>query len=88
MGTSTKAMEINIQHQFLLMKEELFMNKKIYEELYNKIRDLIRSITNNSNNYVEKYMRIKFNSDDNLPLKKTLKLHNIVIVVRYVFHDG
>ena len=52
MSILTKAVEINIQHQFLLMKEELFMNKKIYEELYNKIRDLIRSITNNSNNYI------------------------------------
>ena len=52
MSILTKAVEINIQHQFLVTKEELFMNKKIYEELYNKIRDLIRSITNNSNNYV------------------------------------
>ena len=33
-------------------------------------------------------MQIKFNSDDNLPLKKTLELYNMVIVVRSVFHDG
>ena len=30
----------------------------------NKIKDLIKSITNNSDNYDEKYMKIKFNSDD------------------------
>ena len=30
---------------------------------------MIRSITNNSDNYDEKYMTIKFNSDDILPLK-------------------
>ena len=59
---------------------------KKHEELWNKIRDLIRSITNNSSNYDKKYMKIKFNSDDDLPLKKTLKLYNMV-VVRSVFHE-
>ena len=33
-------------------------------------------------------MKIKFNSDDDLPLKKTLKLYNMVIVVRSVFHES
>ena len=41
-----------------------------YEELWSKIRDLIRSKTNNSDDYDEKYMKIKFNVNDNLPLKK------------------
>ena len=41
-----------------------------YKELWNKIKDLIRSITNNSDKYDEKCMKIKFNSDDNLSLKK------------------
>ena len=48
--------------------------KKKYEELRNKIRDLIRSITKNLIDYDEKYIKIKFDSDDNLPLKKTIKL--------------
>ena len=60
---------------------------KIYEELWNKIRDLIKSITIDSDNYDEKHMKIKFNSDDDLPLKKTVKLQNMVIVVRSVFHE-
>ena len=46
------------------------------------MRDLIRSITNNSDNYDEKYMKIKLNSDDDLRLKKTLEIHNMVIVIR------
>ena len=41
-----------------------------YKELWNKIKDLIRSITNNSDKYDEKCTKIKFNSDDNLSLKK------------------
>ena len=32
-------------------------------------------------------MKIKFNSDDNLPLNKVLKLHNSTIVVRSVFQE-
>ena len=36
----------------------------------------------------EKYMKIKLNPDDNLPLKKTLKLRNMIIVYRTVFHEG
>ena len=37
-------------------------------------------------NYHDIYVKIKFNSDDDLTLKKTLKLHNLIIVVRSVFH--
>ena len=32
-------------------------------------------------------MKLKFNSDDDLSLKKTLKLYNMIIVVRSVFHE-
>ena len=37
-----------------------------YEELWNKIRDIIRSKTNNSDDYDEKNIKIKFNSYDGL----------------------
>ena len=33
-------------------------------------------------------MKIKFNSDDDLPLKKTLEPRNMIIVVRAVCHEG
>ena len=33
-------------------------------------------------------MKNKFNSGDGLPLNKTLKLYNMIIVARYVFYDG
>ena len=36
---------------------------KKYEELWNKIRDLIRWISKNSINYDDKYMKIKFNAN-------------------------
>ena len=61
---------------------------KKYEELCSKIRDLIKTITNNSGNYDKKYMKIKFNSDRDLTLNKTLELPNMIIVVRSVFYEG
>ena len=35
--------------------------------------------------YRKDFMKIKFNSDDNLLLNETLKLHNIIITSRSVF---
>ena len=61
---------------------------KKYEELWSKIRDLIRSITKNSDEYEEKYMKIKFNSDDKLPLNKTIEIPSMIIVVRAIFHEN
>ena len=31
--------------------------------------------------------KFKFNSDDNLPLNKTLKFHTITITIRYVISE-
>ena len=61
---------------------------KKHTEMWSKIRDLIRSITNNSDYYDEKYMKIKLVSDDDLPLNKTLELRNMMIVIRSFFHEG
>ena len=35
-----------------------------------------------------KNMKIKFTSDDNLPLKKTLELCNMVVVIRSIFCES
>ena len=54
----------------LVPTNEIKEKIKKYEELWIKIRDLIRSITKNSDdyNYDEKYIKIKLNSDDELDL--------------------
>ena len=51
------------------------------EKLWIKIRDLIKSITKNSDVCDEKYVKIKFNSDDELPVNKTIEIPIMVIVV-------
>ena len=43
-----------------------------YEELRSKTKDLIGSVTKNSDDYDEKYMKIKSNSDDEPPLNKVI----------------
>ena len=58
-----------------------------YQKLGNKIKDLIRSNTNKSDNYDKKYMKRKFNLNDDLPLKETLWLHNMIIVVISAFDE-
>ena len=48
------------------MKAKIHWKK--YEKLWSKIGDLIRAITTKSDDYDEKYIEIKFNSDNDLPL--------------------
>ena len=45
-------------------------------------------MTKNSDDYDEKYMKIKFDSDDELPLNKTVEIPSMIIVVRAVFHEN
>ena len=62
--------------------------RKKYEELWSKIRDLIRSITKNSKGYDEKYIKIKFDSDDELPLNKVIEIPIMTILVRATFLEN
>ena len=55
------------------------------KEKMKKIRYLIEAITKNGDNYDEKHMKIKFSLDEELPLNKTIKIPNMIIVVRIVF---
>ena len=52
-----------------------------------EIKDTIEKVNNETGEYGKDFMKIKFNSDDNLPLNKVLKLHNSTIVVRSVFQE-
>ena len=58
---------------------------KKYEELWSKTRYLIISITKNSDDYDEKDMKVKFNSDLELRLIKTIKIPIMIIVFRAIF---
>ena len=46
-----------------------------------------KKISGDECDYEKDYMKIKFNSDDDLPLNKELKFHNMVITIRFVFEE-
>ena len=66
-------------------------NKKVLEKyikLWDKIIYHIQTINaDKSGEYQENYMKIKFDSDDDLPLNKILKLHMLTIIVRSIFEE-
>ena len=51
------------------------------------MRDLTRSITKNLDDYDEKHMEVKFDSDDNLPLNKTIEIPIVTRVIWAIFHN-
>ena len=55
--------------------------------VFNRIRDKIKEISSGECDYEKDCMKIKFNSDDNLPLNKPLKFHNMTITIRSVFEE-
>ena len=60
---------------------------KKYNDVFNGIRNKIKKISGDECDYEKDYMKIKFNSDDNLPLNKPLKFHNMTIIVRSVSEE-
>ena len=58
-------------------------NKEVlikYTKLWDGIKNSIEKVNNKLGEYGKDFMKIKFNSYDNLPLNKTLKLHSITII--------
>ena len=60
---------------------------KKYNDAFNGIRDKIKEINSNECDYKKDYMKIKFNSDDDLPLNKSLKFCLMTIIIRSVFEE-
>ena len=61
---------------------------KRYTELWNGIKNEIETINGGTEGeYGKDFMKIKFDTDDNLPLNKRLKLHIVTIIVRSVFEE-
>ena len=63
---------------------------KKYAEVWSGIKDCIAKTNDNKlKEYGKDYMKIKFNSGDNLTLKKILKLRILTIIIRNIFEkDG
>ena len=59
-----------------------------YTELWNKTKNLLKWNSIKTGEYEKDFMKVKFNSDGNLSLNKTLKLHHMTIVIRSIFEEN
>ena len=64
-------------------------NKELLKkyDVFNGITNKIKKISGDERDYEKDYMKIKFKSDDDLPLHKQLKFCNITITIRSVFEE-
>ena len=60
---------------------------KKYNDVFNGIMGKMKKVSNDECDYKKDYMKIKLNSDDDLPLKKPLKFHSMTITTRSIFED-
>ena len=56
-------------------------------DVKNRIKDKINEINSGKCDYEKDYLKIKFNSDDSLPLNKPLKFHSMTIIIWCVFSE-
>ena len=56
-------------------------------DVWNGINNKIEEVSSGKYDYEKDYMKIKFDSDDDLPLNKPLKFHLMAIPIRSVFEE-
>ena len=66
------------------------MKTKSYRKnthVWRGIKNKIEAVSSGECDYEKDFIKIKFNSDDGLPLSKPLKSHSVTIVIRSVFEE-
>ena len=74
-----------------LVFDDTYKNKKLlkrYDDVFNGIINKIEKTDGDWLEYSKDYMKIKFNSDDNLSLNKPLKFYNMTVTIRCVFGEN
>ena len=60
-----------------------------YEEVFSGIKSEIETINSGEEMYYEKnYDKIRVNTDDDVPLNKSLKFPSLTIIIRCIFQNG
>ena len=60
---------------------------KNYNDVWNGIKNKIEAVSSAECDYEKDFIKIKFNSDDDLPLNKPLEFHMVTITIRSVFKE-
>ena len=78
-------------NEYLVFDDSVNENKELlkkYTDVWDGIKSKIKAINGGKeNDYGKDYMKIKFSSDDDLPLNKSLKFHAMAIFIRSVFEE-
>ena len=60
---------------------------KKYKVVFNGIMGKVKEVSNDESDDEKDYMKIKFNSDDSLPVNKPLNFYNMIISIKSVFKE-
>ena len=77
-------------NKYLIFDDSSDENKELlkkYKDVWNGIKNKINEINVSDCDYEKDFMKNKFDSDDNLPLKKPVKFHAMTIIIRSVFEE-
>ena len=79
-------------NKYLIFDDSVNENKvllKKYADVWDGIKNEINAINADiKNDYKKDYMKSKLNSEDDLPLNKPLKIHEITIIIKSVFEES
>ena len=72
--------------KYLIISPENGDTIQKYQEVFYRLKEIIKKINDHSQpiKYDENYMKIKFNTYDNIPLNKVIYLPTITITIRSV----
>ena len=73
-----------------LIFDSLDENKELlkkYKVVFNGIMGKVKEVSNDESDDEKDYMKIKFSSDDSLPLNKPLNFYNMIISIKSVFKE-
>ena len=65
-------------------------NKEVlskYTELWDGIKNVIGKIYDKPDQYAKDFIKIKFESSDDLPLNKPLKFHSLTVILKCIFKE-
>ena len=70
--------------KYLIISSENGDIMQKYQEVFNEIKEIIKKINDYGQpiKYDDNYMKIKFNTDDNIPLNKIIYFPTITIIIR------
>ena len=58
-----------------------------YAELWDRVKNLIEKIDDKPDKYAKDFMKIRFESNNDLPLNKPPEFHVLTLIVRCVFKE-